>query len=436
MAMVLWQLGAEPFTFGALAWGHELGDRNLAVPGEPRDRELAFRAILPVAKAFNTWFESSDEPQVVVTNPGSASLLARLGRRLAYLRTDGDFPADPALIQFGRHLRFLGDRSRFPGQSLVIVLTELLRAHWVTELADFETQSLAALDAAIAPANGCTAHEAARAAELLPIGPVPTGDEDDRLEPLLDAFNEARGRRSAESVVASLRRPIEAHYRELVFDLAWPLLWRCFEREAALEPAAHVQRRWNEDMNVLAWHRENIGPRRLRQSHKQAARTLQTWEGANQLLTAEEAIDDPMRMIPHLLAHEAMVGTVLEVNLENRVLSAKGRRVKRPLVRLQLSARCIMPLRKNLYWTGDPQGHPYELIELEPTGEHEWVAVLRYPSGSKRDRPEVGGEATFSKYGFGGGYRAQYPTDPPWTHVRERIEQASLEDEHDAGGWQ
>ena len=51
MAMVLWQLGAEPFTAAAFAWGCGLKDRHMVVAGEPRDRELAFRALTEVARA-------------------------------------------------------------------------------------------------------------------------------------------------------------------------------------------------------------------------------------------------------------------------------------------------------------------------------------------------------------------------------------------------
>lgn len=173
--LMLWQLGAEPFTAAAVAWGFGPKDRTMVVPGEPRDRELAFRALTVVAQAFNAWFEGprDEAPQVVVPNWGTLTLMGRLGRRLAYLPTTGDAPASPDLVRFGRHLRFLADRTRHPGQQLVVVLTELLASHWQTELSDLETQSLAALDAAIAPPHGKSGHEGARDVEDLEIGPTP-----------------------------------------------------------------------------------------------------------------------------------------------------------------------------------------------------------------------------------------------------------------------
>lgn len=42
LGMLLWQLGAEPFTAAAAAWGFSAKSWELVVPGEPRDRTLAF----------------------------------------------------------------------------------------------------------------------------------------------------------------------------------------------------------------------------------------------------------------------------------------------------------------------------------------------------------------------------------------------------------
>src|SRR5262249_52145570 len=182
LALVLWQLGAEPFTAAAVAWGLRPADRNLVVPGEPRDRELAFRALAEVGRAFNRWFEAGHDemaPQVVLLNRGNLRLLGRLGRRLAYLPTDGARPADPELVRFGWHLKFLSDHARFPGQQLVLVLSDLLTSHWITELSELEAQNLAALDAAVDPPGGKSAHTAAFVAEQTEIGPAPTAKDDE-----------------------------------------------------------------------------------------------------------------------------------------------------------------------------------------------------------------------------------------------------------------
>src|SRR6516164_10543288 len=91
LAVVLWQLGAEPFSAAALGSGSRPGELTLSVAGEPRNRDLAFAALLPFARWFNARFEAprAGATQVIVANAGSAELLGRLGRRLAYLPTDG-----------------------------------------------------------------------------------------------------------------------------------------------------------------------------------------------------------------------------------------------------------------------------------------------------------------------------------------------------------
>ena len=439
MGLALWQLGAEPFTVGAAAWGFSPSDRNLQVPGEPRDRELAFRALSVVAREFNPWFESG-EPQVVLPNRGTLGLLARLGRRLAYLPTDGDHPADPALVRFGRHLRFLADRSRFPGQQLVLVLTELLRSHWVCELSDVETQSLAALDAAIDPPPGASAHDAAAAAELLSIGPVPGGDEDERLDPLVQEFNAQRLRRTEETIVAPLRQPIVDHYTKLVFTGVWPLLWRCLERERELREAPSVGGRWQQDLDALerhrSWIRQTGGIRRIRQTSAQAAWTLRRWEEAQRLLAGEEALDDRLRMLPFVMSNEALVGRVVQVDLEHRE-RPKRNLVRRPRVTLALADRCLMPLGKHLFWTATPDKAAYRLIAAaQAPGEAGWHAILQHESGSEMPRPLAGEEAVFSIHHTRADPPLMLPPAAPWTHVRPPSNSASLEDDSDARGWE
>src|SRR5262245_56247702 len=61
MALVLWQLGAEPFTAAAIGWGTGRGRLSFAVAGDPRNRDLAFAALLKAARWFNPLFESHAE---------------------------------------------------------------------------------------------------------------------------------------------------------------------------------------------------------------------------------------------------------------------------------------------------------------------------------------------------------------------------------------
>jgi hypothetical protein len=227
LALVLWQLGAEPFSAAALGWNARADRLEMVVAGEPRNRDLAFAALLRLARWFNPRFEAHaadretfrrgeytftrarTAPQVVVANGGTVEMLGRLGRRLAYLPTTGPRPADEALVRLGRHLRFLWDHRAVPGQQLLISLTGLLNAHWATPQSPLERQSLAALDAYIDPPPGEHGFDAAARAELRPVGPLPDGDDDEQLGPLVERFNERRAGSTEPAVVRPLLRPIE-----------------------------------------------------------------------------------------------------------------------------------------------------------------------------------------------------------------------------------
>ena len=61
-----------------------------------------------------------------------------------------------------------------------------------------------------------------------------------------------------------------------------------------------------------------VGRRRTRQTVRQAASTMREFEGAQALLEAEEAVDDPLRMTRSLLAGKAVDGIVNAVDREHR----------------------------------------------------------------------------------------------------------------------
>src|SRR5262249_54971789 len=147
------------------------------------------------------------------------------------------------------------------------------------------------------------------------VGPVPAAEDDERLGPLVERFNKARGDRTGPETVKPLLAPIEDHYRPLV-RRAWDLVWRCRDREAEFPEAPSVERRWEGDREAYTVHVDWMargGLRRTRQTARQAATMLREFEEAQRLLDAEEACDDPLRMIPYLLQHKAMRGRVVVV---------------------------------------------------------------------------------------------------------------------------
>src|SRR5262245_60406445 len=96
LAVVVWQLAAEPFSAAALGWGDSAGGMSLSVAGEPRAPELAFEALRPFARWFNARFEAhmarretrrrgdytfevaTTAPQVLVANKATAEVLGKL----------------------------------------------------------------------------------------------------------------------------------------------------------------------------------------------------------------------------------------------------------------------------------------------------------------------------------------------------------------------
>jgi hypothetical protein len=422
LAVVPWQLGAEPFSAAALAWGSRPGRPALAVAGEPRNRDLAFAALLQFARWFNPLFEAPARrgaaPQVLVANAATAGLLGRLGRRLAYLPLEGPYAASPDLVKLGRHLLFLWNHWPTPGQQLVVSLTDLLNSHWATSLSDLECESLAALDAFIEPPAGTHGFAAAGRAEEQPVGPLPAGEADADLLPLVEQFNRDRRGSTTPAVVGPLLTGITAHYRRLT-EKTWDLLWRCRDRELHYPEARSVARRWERDCRAYAAHLDWMardGLRRTRQSPRQAAMTLRNLEEAQRLVEAEHACDDPLRMVPYILENKAVQGQVVSLDREHREL-AERRLVRRPLVTLLSAEPCLMPAGKELWWTQQPGGREFTVHAITPAAEGGCRVVLKLMTSSPgAPLPAVGCSACFSVHSTAGRWLSPLPPADPWTH--------------------
>jgi hypothetical protein len=436
IGVVLWQLGAEPFSAAAIGWGESHSQPHMAVAGEPRNRDLAFAALLDFAKWFNPRFEAHyadretltrgkstitvarTAPQIVVANLATVELLGRLGRRLAYLPTDGPRPADPSLVRLGRHLRFLWDHCSTPGQQLVVAITDLMNAHWATPQSTAERQSLSSLDAFIEPPPGVPGFDAAAAAEVCPIGPAPYGDDEDRLMPLVERFNLDRKKSTDRAVVGPLLTPITNYYRPLL-RRAWDMLWRCREREAKLPEARSVARRWDADRQAYTRHIDWLnrnGLRRTRQTPRQAAMTLRNLEEAGRLVEAEEACDDPLRMAAYVLGNKAVRGTITAVDPTHKEPGPK-RMVCRPLVTLRSPDLCLIPVGRELWWTGQSDGKEFVVEEISPVpGGGSDVVLKLMTSSSTTSFPALGSQACFSIHSTEPKWLGELPDEDPWTH--------------------
>src|SRR4051794_26203154 len=67
LAVVLFQLGAEPFSAAAMGWGDRHERFTFRVAGEPRNRDLAFALLLEFAHWFNPRFEAPAGDRETVT---------------------------------------------------------------------------------------------------------------------------------------------------------------------------------------------------------------------------------------------------------------------------------------------------------------------------------------------------------------------------------
>ncbi len=437
LTLVLWQLGAEPFSAAAVGFGRTANDLRLEVAGDPRNRDLAFAALLRVAEWFNPLFEaptvdretvrsgsyrptrSRQAPQILVANSATVEMLGRLGRRLAYLRSDGPRPAPPALTRFGQHLLFLFRHWRTPGQQLVLALDELLISHWATSQSDLERASLAALNGFLTETRG-HGFDAAVAREHDAVGPVPDSGDDTMLEPLLDDFNLRRANGTDPATIRRLIHPIEAHYRRLV-TRTWNLIWVCREREASFAEGPSVPRRWEEDREAYTAHMDWMaisGRRRTRETPRQAAMLLHQLEEAKALLEAEEACDDPLRMIPVLLDGKAVQGQVVGLDQDHRELGPSGSvMVRRPLVTIASADPCLLPQGKELWWTGQPGGKAYEVHQVTARSEGGSTVTLKFSTSTRGvPMPALGQQACFSVHTTTRPWGVQLPDEEPWTH--------------------
>jgi hypothetical protein len=162
--------------------------------------------------------------------------------------------------------------------------------------------------------------------------------------------------------------------------------------------------------------------RRARETPRQAAERLRRLESAHKLLETEEACDDPVRMIPYLLEHRALVGRVVEVDREHRELATK-RMVVRPLVTLQLDHPCLMPVGKELYWSRNPRGPEFEVVRVDSDR-----VVLKCASPTASNHPARGSRACFSVLNCKEFFPPALPAQPPWTHARHTAGPTDIEE--------
>ena len=436
LGVCVWRLGGERFRAAAVAWGPLGGEFQLAVAGEPRNRDLYFAALAPFARDLcseirrraaslvarqrgkQTDFIPADAVQIVVPNRATAGALGLLGRYLGYLSDRGGVEPDPQLVEAGRHLGFYGKHARVPGQSLLLPLDRVLSEHWATLLSPFEQANLAALDAQIEPPAGVHPFDAGVLAEsALPLGPEPTEDIDRVTEQLLKRFNEARDGSTDPTIVGPLLSPLQDHYRSLV-EPVWDLMGRAVDRERRYASAPSVVRRFEADREAFGRHVTWVsggGRYKTRDTARQAVMTLRRLEDAQSLYEAERAVEDAACMVPYLLDGKAIRGEVQSMVVAP--VRVNIRAVQRAMITVGTAWPAVLPAGKRLWWTATAGDHPWEVIDVSAQGQGSRVTMMLNAKPTQARLPEVGEIATFSVlHTAADAFRLTPPRDAPWTH--------------------
>ncbi|MGP3950225.1 hypothetical protein [Streptomyces sp. 7N604] len=493
---------------GALVGTERDAPRLLVVP-QPRDRDLRFAFLAELAEAVLPYLESyadgvetaerketdpetgkkvpvevelcSDAPQLLVPSSAGVEFVRLLGRSMRFRRTaeqdpDTPYPAPARVPLLGRWLTHYGERSRVPGSSLLLSMTELLSRHWATGQSDLEDQHLGALLAWIDPPDGESGADAALRAELErgpdglllcpPAGPAtdPVFDNK-RLAPAMARYDAARAADEQRADQPNTDRPhadqpnsyqpntgqpntdqpnterpnaaqpsanqpnsrarAEAEIRQLVASQlrpTWDALWRGVDLLRALPEGARVPDRWKRDRWSYTGHRDRVRagepPQPKRDDAVTAAQKLAARETAQALLDAQEALDDPLIMAGRRLAGEAFAGAVTEV-----VMAYSEAKVPRPrpLVTVRTDDRPHLAESAKVYRAlADGKTQTAEFVSYEPG-----ALVVRLTGGMGRGKVPVPGSVpeegdrvcwTLFEHAPRGGPELPDPEETPWTH--------------------
>ncbi|MFI9251499.1 hypothetical protein [Streptomyces sp. NPDC053069] len=459
---------------GALVGTDRDAPRLLVVP-QPRDRDLRFSFLADLADIVLPYIDScaesveaaertetdpetgkrvkvevelcADAPQLIVPSRAGLDFVRLLGRSMRFRRTaeqdpEAPYPAPPRVPLLGRWLTHYGERSRVPGSSLLLALTDLLSRHWATGQSGLEDQHLGALLAWIDPPEGTSGAEAARRAELArdaagqllcpPAGPATDPAFDNRLlAPAIERYDRARAAlAAAEDALAADDRlaaltTAEQTIRDLVESRTrptWDAVWRGLDLLRALPEGAHVAERWTRDRWSFTGHRDRVlagePPQPRRDDAVTAANKLATREREQARLEAQEALDDPLVMAARRLAGEAFTGEVTDVVMAY----SEGRRPSpRPLVTVRTDDRPHLAERAKVYRSlgGKPQS-----AEFAGHGSEDGL-VLRILDKMGRGKepepgsvPEKGDRVCFTLFEHEqrGGAKLPDPEETPWTH--------------------
>ena len=98
-----------------------------------------------------------------------------------------------------------------------------------------------------------------------------------------------------------------------------------------------------------------------------------------------------------------------------------------PPVTLLAAESCLMPVGKELWWTGQPDGREHVVHALAPAANGGTLVLLKLMTSSGTARlPAVGSNACFSIHSTAPKWLTALPTADPWTH-RPAVQPAPIE---------
>src|SRR5690606_26727121 len=155
--------------------------------------------------------------------------------------------------------------------------------------------------------------------------------------------------------------------------------------------AAQVPQRREQGRRARAGHLDRVvagtANFRIRQDELRAFRFLHELERRTVALARQMALDDPVRLAAHVAAGDALAGEVVERDCAHRIVSSRGRRLVRPLLRLRPVVPFHRPAGTELWWTEDT-GVRVEIRGVDDGG----VVELMVVAGANRSQEQAEGK--------------------------------------------
>lgn len=431
--LTCWRPGGEDGRAAALSFAHGQREMKTIVAGDPRNWRLQAEMLQEFALEFNSWFErfasirvtdgrnrvgeerlvAHAAPQILIANSGTRSFIQRLAQ---FIKTLPEKLRTPELKRLAQHLEFLFEMSGSPGQSFLLVMTEVLGFHYSIPLTSAERQSLSACVATISHTRSHYA-EALSEAEAVHFGPLPAAQEEREIYQLVREFNAKRGGTHERSFVKPLLRDLEREYK-LLSEPAMKVLRESFYREATIVEAASTHRRRLEDRRrytlYIDWATTSDKRRSLAPNPWRAFRWMRRMEEDAAVFAAESACDDSGLMTEHLSAGSALCGTVVKADSQHTE-PGHARKTVRPFVTLQIEADATPPSPGQEFWlSSHPRGKSWEVREVNSSasGQRQVTLVLT-TAGRNITFPLTGARVIFVSFSAERGVWMQLPKTLP-----------------------